>query len=146
MVRVVVDTNVLVSAFLNGGKSRELLAKLLEEHTVVLSASMLAELADVLSREKFGVKTETVNRFVSTLVQRATVVPLDSNIRVVMDDPDDDVVVNTAVSGKAEYIVSGDGHLLKIGVYKNIRLITVNECSLLLRKKKSRGIIRNKKC
>jgi putative PIN family toxin of toxin-antitoxin system len=134
MVRVVVDTNVLVSAFLNKGKSRKLVSKLLEEHTVVLSAPMLAELADVLSRKKFGVKTEAVNGFVSVLVRRTTVVSVKSSLKVVPEDPDDDVVVNTAVSGKAEYIVSGDGHLLKVGTYKNIRIITVNECSQIIAK------------
>jgi putative PIN family toxin of toxin-antitoxin system len=57
MARVVIDTNVLVSTFLNKGASRKLLVKLLETQNIVLSAPILAELADVLSREKFSVKS-----------------------------------------------------------------------------------------
>lgn len=133
MTRVVIDTNVLVSAFLNRGTSRKLLVKLLETHSGVLSASLLAELADVLSRQKFGAETERVNQFISILIRRATVVPITSNLNVVMEDPDDDAVLNTAISGKADYIVSGDKHLLKIGNYKEIQIISINEFTQILK-------------
>lgn len=53
MVYVVVDTNVLISALIDHGKPRRLVSKLLERHTMVSSTQILAELADVLSREKF---------------------------------------------------------------------------------------------
>ena len=52
MVRVVIDTNILVSALIKRGKPRKLVLKLLEEHTVILSRQMLAELADVLHKGK----------------------------------------------------------------------------------------------
>jgi putative PIN family toxin of toxin-antitoxin system len=67
MVRVVVDTNVLVSALINRGKPRRLVLKLLEDHTVILSRQMLAELADVLTRDKFIVKSSQVDRFLASL-------------------------------------------------------------------------------
>jgi putative PIN family toxin of toxin-antitoxin system len=126
MARVVLDTNVLVSAFLKGGVSRKLLLDLLQTQNVVLSAPMLAELADVLSREKFGVKAEAVNRYISILIRQTIVVPIVSNIKIVLEDPDDDIVLNTAISGKADYIVSGDKHLLKIANYNHIQIVTVN--------------------
>ena len=55
MVRVVLDTNVLVSAFIDDGKPRRVVLELLDKHTVILSQQMLAEIADVISREKFRV-------------------------------------------------------------------------------------------
>ncbi len=64
MVRVVVDTNVLASALINPGKPRALIIKLLEEHKVILSQSMLEELFDVLTREKFCLKDMQVESFV----------------------------------------------------------------------------------
>lgn len=133
MAKVVIDTNVLVSAFLNKGTSRKLLVKMLETQEVVLSVPLLAELADVFSREKFGTKTDTVNHFISILIHRATVIQITSNLKIVIDDPDDDVVLNTAISGKADYIVSGDKHLLKIGNYKEIQIISVSEFAKILR-------------
>jgi len=132
MVRVVVDTNVLVSAFLKDSKPRKLLVTLLESHELVSSAPLLAELADVLSREKFGVSADAVERFIAILVRRATVVQAGSDLKVVAEDPDDDVVLSTAVNGKAEYIVSGDKHLLKIDKFKNIRIVTVGEFIMII--------------
>lgn len=136
MARVVIDTNVLVSAFLKRGRSRNLLFKLLEKHTVVLSSQMLAELTDVLSREKFNVTSAQIDRFISVLVRQAIVVPLSSNLKIVLEDPDDDMVLNTALSGAADYIVSGDKHLLTIACYKSVKILSINELSLKLFPKK----------
>ncbi len=136
MARVVIDTNVLVSAFLNRGTSRKVVANLLETHSVVLSAPLLAELADVLSREKFGVKTEKVNQFISILIRHANIVSLTSDLKIVLEDPDDNAVLNTAISSKADYIVSGDKHLLKIGNYKEIQIVSINELTQIIKKDK----------
>ena len=135
MARVVIDTNVLVSAFINNGKSRKLVLKLLEEHTVILSSQMLAELADVLSRDKFFVTIAQVDRFISILVRKAKMVSVHSISRVILEDPDDDIVLNTALSGKADYIVSGDKHLLKVACYKKMQIVSVNEFSQIIAKK-----------
>ena len=98
MARVVIDTNVLVSAFINNGKARKLVLKLLQEHTVISSSQMLAELADVLSRDKFSVTSSQVDRFISILVGKAKMVSVHSSSEVISEDPDDDMVLNTALS------------------------------------------------
>ena len=127
MARVVIDTNVLVSALLKDGNPRRLLLKLLDEHTVILSSQMLAELADVLSRDKFSVTNAQVERFISILLKKSTVVPVDFSLKVISVDPDDDVVLNTALNGKASYIVSGDKHLLVLKKFEKIEIVKVNE-------------------
>jgi uncharacterized protein len=127
MARVVIDTNVLVSAFINNGKPRKLLLKLLEEHTVILSSQMLAELADVLSRDKFFVTSSQVDRFISVLVRKTKIVSVDSSFKVILEDPDDDIVLNTALSGKADYIVTGDKHLLSLRKFEKIEVLKVNQ-------------------
>ena len=126
MARVDIDTDVLISALINNGKSRKLFLKLLEEHTVILCSQMLAELADVISRDKFSVTRSQVDRFISILVKKATIVSVSSIPKVMLEDPDDDVVLATALSGKAEYIVSGDKHLLKIACYEKTQIVSVN--------------------
>lgn len=135
MARVVVDTNVLVSALIHNGKSRKLVQKLLTEHTVVLSSQMLAELADVLSREKFSVTSAQVDRLISILVKKATMVPAHSISKIIPEDPDDDIILNTAFSGKADYIVSGDKHILKLAYYKKTQILSVNEVFQITNKK-----------
>jgi putative PIN family toxin of toxin-antitoxin system len=127
MVRVVIDTNVLVSAFIVGGKPRRLVLKLLEEHTMILSRQMLAELADVLARDKFIVKTSQVDRFLASLVRKSKIVTPSSRFKVISEDPDDDVVLNTAYNGKADYIITGDKHLLALKEFKRIKIVTVTQ-------------------
>jgi putative PIN family toxin of toxin-antitoxin system len=63
--RIVIDTNVLVSAIIDDGKPRQLVLKLLEEHTIILSRQMLAELSDVIARDKFKINRAQVNRVLS---------------------------------------------------------------------------------
>ncbi len=127
MVRVVLDINVLVSAFRNKGKSRSLLRMLMEKYEIILSNQILAELADVLSRDKFNVTNAQIDKFLSILVRYAIVVPVQSCSKIIIEDPDDDVILDTALCGKAEYIVSGDKHLLKIVRYRNVEILSVND-------------------
>src|SRR5665647_879527 len=127
MVRVVLDTNVLVSALIDDGKPRRLVVELLDKHTVLLSRQMLAELADVLSRDKFTVTSSQVDRFVSSLVRMSKIVPDNARFKVVLEDPDDDKVLNTAYAGKAEFIFTGDRHLLVLEKFKKTKIINVNQ-------------------
>ena len=127
MVRVVIDTNVLVSALIDDGKPRRLVVELLDKHAVILSRQMLAELADVLSRDRFTVTSSQVDRFVSNLVRMSEIVPDNTRFKVALEDPDDDEVLNTAYTGKAEFIVTGDRHLLALEKFKKTKIVNVNQ-------------------
>jgi predicted nucleic acid-binding protein len=93
---------------------------------------MLAELADVISRDKFNVTGSQVNQFISTLVRMSKMVQDNVQYNVVLEDPDDDVVINTAYAGKAEFIVTGDKHLLVLGHFKKTKIVTVNQMQDIL--------------
>jgi putative PIN family toxin of toxin-antitoxin system len=127
MARVVLDTNVFVSAVINSGKSRKLLLQLLEKHTVISSSQIMAELADVLSRDKFPTTNAQVEKFVSVIVKKAIMVKVDSIPKVVLEDPDDDIILGTALTGKADYVVTGDKHLLSLKKYEKIEILKVNQ-------------------
>ena len=62
---------------------------------------MLAELADVLSRDKFSVSSAQAERFISILLRKAVIVSVNSDLKVVLSDPDDDIVLTTALEGKS---------------------------------------------
>ena len=133
MVRVVVDTNVLVSAIIHDGRPRQLVLELLDKHTIILSRLLLVELADVLQRDKFTVDISQVDRFVSSLVQISKIVPDHTRFTVVLDDADDDVVLNVAYTGHADFIVTGDKHLLILKKFRKTRILTVNGMLEVLR-------------
>ena len=127
MVRAVIDTNVLVSALIHDGKPRKLIFELLNRHTAILSRQMLAELADVAGRDKFQVTDSQVERFLSIMVKMAKIVLDNALFKEVASDPDDDVVLNVAYRGKADYIVTGDKHLLTLNDFKKTKIVTVNQ-------------------
>jgi len=137
MVRVVIDTNVLVSALIDDGKPRRLVVELLDKHTVILSRQMLAELADVLSRDKFSVTSSQVDRFVLSLVRMSKIVPDNSRFKVILEDPDDNKVLNTAFSGRADFIVTGDHHLLVLSQFKKTKIVNVNQMQNILIEKQT---------
>ncbi len=90
-------------------------------------------MADVLSREKFDETDERQrHQFLAILARRALVVRLRRPISVIAEDSEDDIVLGTAVEGKASYVVSGDKHLLELGRYRGIRVVTPNEMLELL--------------
>lgn len=114
MLRVVLDTNVLVSAIISDGKPRELLRRgISKQFAIVTSKLLLKELGVVLRRPKFKTSGDEVNRIIIALMQTAEVVNVASKLRVVGDDPKDNMVIETAYDGRADMIVTGDSHLLQ---------------------------------
>jgi len=123
-----VDNSVLISALVGHGKPRRLLTALLERHQIVSSPQMLAEFVEVMSREKFAeVGRSRLASFLSILVRRTTIVSVKHTRRVIAQDPEDDMVLSTALKGNASYIVSGDGHLLDLKRFKGVKIVTVDE-------------------
>jgi predicted nucleic acid-binding protein len=66
----------------------------------------------------------------------AKIVNVTSQFKAVKEDPDDDIVVRTAFDGKANYIVSGDKHLLSLGTFRGIKILTADEMLTLLKEEK----------
>jgi len=123
-----VDTNVLISALVGHGKPRRLLTELLERHQIVSSLQMLAEFVEVMSREKFvEVGSSHLASFLSILVRRTTIVSVKHTRRVIAQDPEDDMVLSTALKANASCIVSGDKHLLGLKRFKGVKIVTVDE-------------------
>ena len=110
------------------------MTELLERHRIVCSRQMLSEFVEVMSREKFAdVSRSQVDSFVSILLRKAALVSVKQARRVVAEDPEDDVVLSTALEGNASYIVSGDEHLLGLKRFKGVKIVAVEEMLLLAR-------------
>lgn len=133
MIRVVLDTNIVVSAFFWGGLPREVLNAARNKHCeIVTSEVLIEELKDVISRPKFVQQLERIDETVETLIregyQMLVEIVQPAKIEpVISDDPDDDAVIACALGGAADYIVSGDQHLLELGQYNGIRIVTVKQ-------------------
>jgi uncharacterized protein len=128
-VRYVFDTNVIVSALVFGsGNPSQALRYALNEGEILLSLDLLDELRDVLGRPKFDrfITREERDEFLTALVTRATLVEMIEKIQGCRD-PKDDKVLELAVNGQAEYIVSGDQDLLVLNPFRQVSIITPEE-------------------
>lgn len=129
--RFVLDTNVVASALLWGGVPRQLLQAARERRIdLFTSMPLLAELTDILGRRKFAKKIEASTFSVDQLVDRYA--ELASLVRPtpvprIAPDPDDDVVIGTALAAKAVWVVTGDRALLSVGEYQGVGIIGVSE-------------------
>jgi uncharacterized protein len=132
--KVVFDTNVLISALIKPGKPTELLQKMAAKKALVLSKPILDEFVNVAQEGKIRkyVSDEDIDVFLRFLGTFAKVVEVSSKFNVVKEDPADDVILRTAYDAKATFIVSGDKHLLSLGEFKGIRIVTINEMLQLL--------------
>ncbi|SRR6266550_47476 len=128
MLRVVLDTNVVVSAVISKGKPRELLNRGIENRfSIVTSDYILKEVVSVLSRPQFKTSEEEINMIILALMQSSDVVMVESNFKVIKNDPDDDMILNTAFDGHADIIATGDKTLLDLKKFKRIRILSVSE-------------------
>jgi uncharacterized protein len=126
MLRVVLDTNVLVSAIISDGKPRDLLRRgIANRFSIVTSDLILKELVHVLSRPKFKMSKEEIDRIILALTRSAEVVSVKSKLEAVKEDPKDDMIIETAYDGSADMIVTGDNHLLTLQDFRGIRIVTV---------------------
>ena len=132
--RLLLDTNVVVSALLWRGTPYRLLAAIRERGDVQLVASMalLDELADVLARpfaaQRLAMIGRTVRDVVADYVALVELVEPANVPRVVLGDVDDDQVIAAAVAARVDLIVSGDRrHLLPIGSHDGIAIVDAGE-------------------
>ena len=123
--KVVFDTNVLVSALVfPGARADAALQRIVEERDVLLiSAPILDELLGVLAR-KFARDGEELARIAVFLTDLSVTVHPRARLKVVADDPDNRIL-ECAVAGRADGIVTGDRALLALGAFRTIRLLTL---------------------
>jgi uncharacterized protein len=129
--RIVADTNTVVSGLLWQGAPRRVLdAGRNQQVTLITSPVLLAELAEVIGREKFAARIRDAKLSAKGLVEDyatiAHVVEATALAQPVSRDPDDDQVLACALAAKADAVVSGDGDLLTLGNYQGIPILTAS--------------------
>jgi putative PIN family toxin of toxin-antitoxin system len=134
MIKAVFDTNVLVSSLIREGKPRKLWERAIGgDLQLVLSDSLLEEFLAVIARPHIAnyADIQTRKRFTRLLIQISKFVEIQ-HLPQITEDPDDNIVIETALAGKAKYIVSGDRHLLVLNRFRGIRIVSIEEMLMLI--------------
>ncbi len=122
MRRVVLDTNVYISAYGFGGKPGEVLrAAITGEYALLTSPVILTEVADKLYAV-LGFDDDHVRAVIMQVSRIAEIVRPEARLTVVSDGPDNRIL-ECAVEGDVDIIISGDHHLLDLGAYHGIRIL-----------------------
>ncbi len=133
MHRVVIDTNVLISGIIQHSGFPFRVVKLWENASLVLitSVATIRETERVLNYPKikrvYRLTDDDINRVLSNLITYSVFVDSVSKVDVIREDPEDNNILATAIDGKADYIISGDTHLLQLKKYNSIDIVTPKE-------------------
>ncbi len=134
--KITVDTNVLISATFWSGASDKIITKVeSKEIELILSEEIIKEYSEVLNykeiQEKVKGKNLEMKRTIGKIISISTIISPRVKLNAVIDDPDDNAILECAKEGNVDYVVSSDKHLLKIGQFQNIKIITPEEAMKL---------------
>ena len=128
--RLVIDTNIIVSRFLSSFGNPALLLALWEKgiFELIVTEAILAEYARVLAyptvQSRHRMASEEIGRVVADFRSFGVLVEPTDMIDVIVDDPSDNRFLEAAVAGNCEYLVSGDPHLLTLGEHRDIVILS----------------------
>lgn len=124
MKKIVCDTNVLVSGFMYSGNEREVIKKIYEGEIInFTSRELIIEFVRVIRRRKFRLTEKEQKRILEFLIEISENVKPKKRINVIKEDSEDNRVIECALESKADYIISGDWHLLTMKRYKGIKIL-----------------------
>ena len=126
MIRVLPDTNIIISSIFWKGKPYEVIRKgILGEYQLVISVELLDEVVDKL-RNKFQFPEENIQELVDILMNHCQIIEVRSKFDVVRDK-NDNKLVECAFDGKVDYIITGDSDLLDLKEFKGTKIIDAKE-------------------
>jgi len=126
--KIVIDSNVFVSAFFWLGNPRKVFDRVtngLDE--LYITDDILQELSSVMTREKFNLEKNKVDNYVKIIEYFSIKLFPDNNIEDICRDPDDNKILKCGLEGNVDYIITGDKDLLVLKEYKKIKIVTPKE-------------------
>jgi len=121
--RIVLDTNILIAAFISHGACADLFEHCVHYHEMITSEFVFTEFSHNLTT-KFEIPASEANKAVQLLRSRVTVVVPSGLGGRVCRDPKDDPILGTAIQGNCQCIITGDKDLLALKKYRGIKIIS----------------------
>ena len=124
--RILIDTNILISGLFFGGLQKKLLAELDENFNVCVNEKILSEYNQQIDKKISNPKDNLNEKIREKIFSSLKSFEIKSDLKICRD-PDDDKFINCAIDAKAIYIVSGDNDLLTIKNFAGIEIVTARE-------------------
>jgi len=143
--KVVLDTNIWVSAMIWGGMPARII-KTAEENkiAIITSEEILQEISRTLAyprlREIYEGTGVSREQLIEAILRVATLVEVKTRVRIIQDDLTDDKFLGCALDGKADFVVSGDEHLLRKEHHQGIHIVSARQFLKLLEENKGQSV------
>ena len=127
--RIVLDTNVFISGiFWEGNFCSKIIDKWKnEEFELVSSIVIIEELLNTLKHFKIQLDEETIESWRNIIIERAVIAESSERLYIIKEDPNDNKFLETAIAGKANFIITQDNHLLKVKKLNSIIILNPEE-------------------
>jgi len=135
LLKIVIDTNIYISAIFWGGKPRDVIDLGRNNSIRIFTSSEIVKEISEKLKIKFKIPDREVSEILIDLSNFTFPVEITKKYWVIRDDSDDDKLIDCAVQCNADYIVSGDRHLLSLGEYSGTKIIKASEFLSIFREK-----------
>ena len=126
--KLVLDTNIFISAFYWGGNSQKIIDRVIEGiDEMYFSKQIVNEISEVMNRPKFRTEKAKINGYIKTIEKSGKKVFVEGKIKGICRDKDDDDKLECAIKCNADFLITGDDDLLILRNYGNINVITPKE-------------------
>ncbi len=139
MYKVVIDTNVFISGVISKGIPSFLIDLWKEgKFHLLISEPIINEMIEVMHRPRikdlYKIDNQTIEELIIEIYEKAEIVRVSHPIDVIKDDPGDNKFLACALEGGADYIITGDIHLINIKSFRNIQIVNPREFINILKK------------
>ena len=122
--KIVIDSNIFVSSFFWGGHPREVFERVINGlDELFINDEIKKEIFSVMSSSKFAVKISEIEDYIKIIEKYSINIELKDTPKSISRDKDDDKILQCALDGNAEFIITGDNDLLVLKEYKTIKII-----------------------
>ncbi|OGM03202.1 putative toxin-antitoxin system toxin component, PIN family [Candidatus Woesearchaeota archaeon RBG_13_36_6] len=123
--KIVLDTNIIISVFGWSGKPRKIFELVLDNQIgLITSPQLILKLKRVSEYPKFSFSSQLKRRITDLILEISTIVTTETQINIIKDDSSDNRLLEAALYGDADFIITGDKHLLNLKEYNGIKILT----------------------
>ena len=126
--RIVIDSNIFISAFFYKGNPLKIWMRVIEGlDALYITKDIIEEIEDVIYSEKFKADKNEIERFIKVIKKTSKLITPSTIIDNVCRDKDDNKILSCAISANADFIITGDKDLLVLKEFNNIKILTSKE-------------------
>jgi putative PIN family toxin of toxin-antitoxin system len=127
-VRLVLDTNIFISAFFWGGNPRRIIERINSGiDSLYITDGILNEITQVLARPKFNIDGPNITHLTGAIKEVSICIAINGAVKGVCRDNKDDMILECGWRCAADFIITGDDDLLSLQTFKGVKIITANQ-------------------